>query len=239
VANEPAAVAVELVALAAGYSTLRSLAENSRDNAFIQAIDAANKIDSLDPRVGDAFRGSREWSVHDLALFVVKRLLGVPGPLIDEGILAARLGVDSSSNGWHHVREAIDVVARYRGVFSRAWPRWWAAGVEQWWDETVREPNLSAATRVRLLTERVPCDGLSAARGDNGAQDTFWTVCAVTGVPLDPVDGVLLQAEHAQEWHDGVYASLPAVLSYKAKNRGFLVHPLERRRLAPLMKPLS
>ena len=97
--------------------------------------------------------------------YVITYLLGRPGPLIGEDLLATRLGVDLRSDDWPALRELLKV-AGYQGVFCAGYVRWWMPLVLDWWAREIdadRAPfRLGAADRVKVLQHKTGLGKLAA-----------------------------------------------------------------------------
>ena len=76
---------------------------------------------------------------HVLVRFLLNEVVKKPGVLIDEHILAARLGIDKDgSRDWQRLLDkAINPKMKYSGLLSTGWNRWWAEGFVQWWKAEV------------------------------------------------------------------------------------------------------
>jgi len=150
------------------------------------------------------------------------RLMVHPGLLIEEAFVGFRLGIDTTaSSGWADVLAALSGYA-YRGVASDCFPRWWARGLEQWWQEELGFDLPLAGTdiaqRVELLgktfKDLVP---LSMPKGSMGNRP--WRYCLLSKeqryeiIPVDPARGVKLKPRSPMpSWLDPLYASLGAAL---------------------------
>jgi hypothetical protein len=245
VAADPARVAKELIALATGYKEIRAtLTAGRKAPSFLPLLlKAPDDAQSLDVRIVDALDKDPRPSVHEVARFVLREIILRPGPLIDETLLAARLGIDPSrSKDWRNLLTKIGKQLLYRGIFSEAWPRWWAGGLEQWWTRHVAPSSpirtLNAAERVKLLRSKLKLNSLTTFSGVEGSQK-FWTLCQATGRPLDPVDGLRASESDHAPWQDLSYLSFRSVAERVAHREGWRVHPLDRERLDRLMKAKS
>ena len=147
----------------------------------------------------------------------VIQALELPGMLIDENLLAARLGIDmESSEGWASLREAL-VVFRYDGVAAKCFSRWWARGLEEWW-ETLRTETPLAAMQIveRYGVLEGHFGGIRALEmPESSVGDRPWRRCEMTFatrgdfLPVDPAYGVRLRPrEQLPDWVDPSYAAL-------------------------------
>lgn len=176
---------------------------------------------------------------HVLSRYVIGSLLGRPGPLIDEPMLAVRLGIDTRiSEKWPAMMDRLKAVA-YQGVFSAGYPRWWMTLVLEWWateiDSDQAPFRLTAADRVHLIQEKTGIVQLAPlAESPDSPGTKFWHRCIVSGLPVDPTFGFPLMAEWGQEtWHEVDYLCQEEALRDPRNTR---LAPAERSRIARLRK---
>ena len=157
------------------------------------------------------------------------RLLVHPGLLIDEAILAFRLGVDrQASAGWSAVVDTLSDCT-FGGVAKDCFPRWWARGIEQWWQDRIGAPMPLAGTeieqRVELLSKRfVDLVPITMPKGSMGKRP--WRYCLLSReqrnelIPVDPARGVKIKPRSPMpSWLDPLYASLGAALQNREDPR--------------------
>lgn len=191
------------------------------EQGFLSVVGLSEELWSL--WGNSAFRSDFEVAdrVH-LRAYPLVRLLVHPGLLIEEAILGYRLGVDTErSSGWPTVIETLSEYA-FRGVAKEHFPRWWARGIEQWWQERIGGTLPLAGTeieqRVELLSKTfsslVP---LTMPQGSMGKRP--WRYCLLTWeqryrlIPVDPARGVKIKPRSPMpSWLDPLYASLGAAL---------------------------
>lgn len=173
-------------------------------------------------------------SVSEISQYIFNEIISKSGILIDENILAARLGVNiEKSDDWNKVLGYLEEY-KYSGVFCNAFERWWFNGIMDWWNENF--PNkllirLIAEERVNLLKEEFHLQEMHVAEPIAKTTSTkFWTVCQAYQKPLDPKDGFLIDGNQIKPWQDKRYISLEAILERDAKEKGFVIHPEEKER---------
>jgi hypothetical protein len=230
----------ELCALAEGYAYLReALATKEVTPNRLLGLDEA--VTWLDDRAAFALYPDRDEPprVHVVAGFILQELIMRPGPLLSEGMLAARLGVAADAKDWPALLERFEPY-QYQGPFSSAWPRWWTLGIQRWIAETV--PTLKplnaliAPARVEAIKKATALTGLRAAEPiEVGASTRFSTLCAALDLPLDHLDGVRVFEPEPEAWQEARYLSIKAVRERdRMRERGLKVHPLDRRRALAL-----
>ena len=202
-----------LIALSEGYRQLSI--KNKVDDVF------DTDISLIDSRFISEFEEIKTTPVHVQTRFLITEFIEKQGLLIDEAVLAARLGVDiDSSADWDVLRQHLGC-AKYRGVFSYGWNRWWAHLVEKWWRESITDETelrtTSAGLRVNYIKGHYGLSNIVAAtRIDKSESDEFWTVCKGYGKPMDTIDGLLISGQdNLYPWQDPEYVSIDAALKKK------------------------
>lgn len=150
------------------------------------------------------------------------RMMVHPGLLIEEDILAFRLGIDpAASKGWPDLKKSLAEYA-YRGVSGDCFTRWWARGIEEWWqDKLGAESPLAGcniAQRVELLSKHF--GGLGPLKMPKGSMgDRPWRYCLLTKeqrqeiIPVDPSKAVRIKPRSLMpSWLDPLYAALGVAL---------------------------
>lgn len=206
----------QLIALSEGYKEL--IANNNL------GILLNTDINLLDSRFITEFEELNNTPVHVQARFFVTEVLEKQGLLIDEDVLAARLGIDkNNSEDWGTLKQRLEC-AKYNGFFSKGWDRWWAHLVEKWWIESVGAHTslrmTSSTLRVQIIKEYSGlCNIVVATKINKAESDEFWTVCKGYGKPLDTIDGLLICGqENLYPWQEPEYVSIDAALKKKGVN---------------------
>lgn len=172
---------------------------------------------------------------HNIVKFILCEIILIPGILIEEDTLAARLGIDKSeSSDWTVLRENI-LTPRfvYKGILSKGWSRYWADGLINWWKTTINEKHpqyYSADERVEMLKNKTKLSNLVAAKKlPFCLSNDFWAICEATRQPIDPSDGLRIQSNTLRAWQEERYLSLSSILDRKSK--GIKLNPIEKDRL--------
>lgn len=228
-------VQLELISLAEGYKKIVS----QKAQFQIYTI-----LDIDEERLGRVHRSlikafpTAEQPVHSHARFILQELILRPGPLINDELLAARLGIDKDrSSDWKKLLTRILRKGEYSGPFSDAWPRWWSDYVEkQWWHSlSAKSPALSslnARQRVEQIRTATKLRKLQAAEPiSRSYSDYFQTICEFSRRPLDPVDGVLIDEPEPKAWQNRRYISIDAALERRGEVDGLRPDISERERL--------
>lgn len=235
ITQQPEAVAKEMISLAVGYRVLNEskqkklsadkiLGLETDDNIGVHAAFLDELADVLDRRPD-----------HQVVQLLLKQLIQVPGLLVDEILVAARLGVDVNAchSAWEQLKNQLDQ-AYYRGPFYEGWERWWWFRVEDWWTTlSEKQPNLrriSAQERVQLLNDRFGLDLVAALPICETDGSKYYTLCVATKRPLDPVDGLRIVQRDRKSWHDTQYVSVHAALE-RINKENWRIDPMDRERL--------
>lgn len=140
----------ELVCLCAGYEKLRAAAGNYQIETLMAATEADRPyvdIQEIRTKLGDAV-------APHVAARTLFGLIDHAGPLLDTASASAYLGIDPGDGQIvYSVLEKAGIA--YEGIFSEAWPRWWANRLETWANGIFgrRATGIAALTRAQLLSE--------------------------------------------------------------------------------------
>ncbi len=177
-------------------------------------------------------------SVSEISQYIFNEIIKKAGILIDENILAARLGIDiEKSEDWEQLLTLLKDY-EYSGIFNGPLKRWWFSDILEWWNNNF--PNdilirLDASQRVKLIVEKFDLKKIVAAEAIAKATSTkFWTVCQAYQRPLDPKDGFLIDGNQLKPWQEKRYISLESILERDAKEKGFVIHAEEKERFGDI-----
>lgn len=219
----------QLVDLSNGYTTLSN---SSLEINSILNIDGTQ----IDSRFTGEFYESKKSPVHIQSKFLITEFLSRQGLLIDEDVLAARLGVNKSqSEDWDLLLDNLSFT-KYQGIFCNGWPRWWAHLIEHWWKEEIKSNTFLRSTHARDRVDKIKqITGLThitvAEKINKATSDDFWTICKGFNQPLDPVDGILIHGQdNLYSWQDPEYVSVEAALWRKNIDNWIDVADIERER---------
>jgi hypothetical protein len=86
------------------------------------------------PALHTRLADGRQFAVHVAAGTFMRGFLNSPGLLIDEVLLAVRLGLDREGSGdaWRQLLERLTDF-KFSGAAHEEFARWWARGLEDWW----------------------------------------------------------------------------------------------------------
>jgi len=237
--SDPGPAARKLLSLATDYPRISNyLANEQSDESLANLLGCGpDFLSRLDAR---ALLGLRQPDApaHVLSRFVIGPLLGRSGPIIDEALLAVRLGIDcGQSPDWPAVLDNLKG-AFYQGAFSQGYGRWWMALVLDWWSERIDSERalfrLGAGERVQAI-QKIGIEKLTPIAENADSPGTkFWNLCLKSKRPVDPAFGFPLLPELRQEtWHDVDYLCLEEA---RRDPRNTRLGAAERTRLAKLRK---
>lgn len=237
-------IAVQLVSLVDGYKKVAQILRRKEKKEFLNSqerlrlmLGLQKKQNFLDPRILGYFDGIKSedsLEIYKYARFIMKNLIKSTGPLIDEGMLASRLGIDiSRSNDWGNLKNNFLGNFAYTGVFDQGWKRWWTYLIEEWWKDKIKDKSLRQLTadqRVVRLINYTNLENLTPAIPIKKEYSSkFWTICQVEMKPLAPIDGIILKQHERQPWQEFLYVSEKVV---KSGRLGKLeIDPLEQSKL--------
>lgn len=230
----------KLSSLAEGYIEIM---ENKTNLEKLMGLE--NLID-LDSRIFSRFSEEpARIPAHEYAQVILKDLIYVTGPLINDDILAARLGIDkenSNPEDWSTLKEFFSE-SKYKGVFSNGWNRWWMFKINDLF-ESLSDTYLSymdANEKVELFKEKLSLEGLIAAQPIKLNSSTrYTTICKAFGKPMDEIEGFrVYSSREPKQWQEYEYASLEAFATGKFEEKNIKVHIDDKARLHDAIKELG
>jgi hypothetical protein len=219
----------QLEDLAIGYKTL-TLSNSPKD------IFGIGNLEELDYRILDHVQNQNDAPLHELARFVLTNIINTTGVLIDNYLLAARLGVDIIDTPDLAEWEKLLVIfaeSKYKGVFSNGWNRWWMNKVTLFWEQTFgcSIGSLLGEEKVRLMNEKFGLKLTPAKVFEYGTSSAFWVICKANKRPLAIDDAILSSSEiNKCSWEEDQYFSVSAALDEDIRN----IHILEKERVNSL-----
>lgn len=239
--DDPVPVANRLLSLATDYPAIIRYALNEKTDENLALLlgcepDFLSRIDAR------ALLGLRRTDApaHIISRYLTGPLLGRAGPIIEEALLAVRLGVDrSQSEDWPALLDRLKTTA-YKGVFGGGYGRWWATLVLDWWASEIDPERplfrLGAGDRVLGIVQKTGLTKMTALNEDDpdSPGTKFWHMCIRSKRPIDPNFGFPLMPEWGQEtWHDVDYLCLEEA---KRDPRNPRLGSAERSRIEKLRK---
>lgn len=201
---------------------------------YKKQIFGVDNLEIINKPFADYFQKISSNPTYIIAQFILNELICKQGILIDEEVLAARLGIDKeASTDWNLVLKKLDF-AKYKGVFNEGWSRWWMFEIDKWWNEELKAEDYlvstPAETRVEIIKEKLEVTNIVPATPLAKAESNlFWTICKGYHKPLDPVDGLVIQGqENLFSWQETEYVSIEAALNRKNKKEWKSIADIEQ-----------
>lgn len=161
-------------------------------------------------------------SPYKIVSFVFKDMIGHPGVLIDEDILAARLGIDKEQceGCWELLLQKIkECRLQYEGILSDVSKQYWADLVFDWFRNLTHQHlySLNAQERVALINKSTGINGLIAAEPIELNESLYYdTVCNYSRKPMDSSEGLeIKESKPLTIWQEPRYVSISAYGSGK------------------------
>jgi hypothetical protein len=195
------------------------------------------------PALHTRLADGRQTTVHVAVGSFMRGLLLSQGLLVDETLLAIRLGLDREGSGgaWTRLLEELTSF-KFNGTAHEEFERWWARGLEDWWLGISEGNSLASLTilqRHELLCNHFRLNGLRPLTMPEGsAGDRPWRLCTLNleadqpqHVPIDPSASVRLTPRVDQPpWVDPQYAALGSALRAENDDRRLNRSDLDRLR---------
>lgn len=179
------------------------------------------------PSFADRILASLRVATHVGAGTFLRSFLLAPGLLIDQPLLAVRLGVDIAGSGatWRRLLESLEF--SYRGAGAVGFPRWWARGLDEWWAQASGTNLPLSSCNIEERVARIVAvagNGLAPLEMPNGSAGSKpWRFCSLNMerepavfFPLDPAESVRMTGTtDLPPWVDPRYAALGPALEQK------------------------
>jgi hypothetical protein len=180
---------------------------------------------------------------HEYAQVILKDLIYVTGVLIDEDILASRLGIDiKKSEEWNSVKKIFNS-AKYKGVFSDGWDKWWMFEVNNIFKNEfqIYLSYLNAEEKCQAFKDKQDISNIVSPRPiELNSSNRFTTVCKALNKPLDSLEGYkVYSSKPLKQWQEYDYVSLYAFVSGEAEFKKIKVHPEDRDSLHDAIAELN
>lgn len=205
--------AIHLAILADTYSTLNGDIEKNLQNIF-QYGNIDTSVTMLAP-----FVKAELFNVSRFSMFVLHDLFMYSGWLIDESVLAARLGVDKEKSGydWEKFRDTHFSEVQYKGAFAELKRLYWskdAINIFKKMTDGKSPASMTGPQRLETMKTTVNEARSLVAYQPEGHCKSFyyWTVDEVTKKPLDASEGYMILEENGlKAWQEPRYVCFDTV----------------------------
>ena len=244
----------ELISLSEGYKKIRKTKENykdtqEKDEIIKEILNLNDNQNYIDTSIFGRLLNNPFSPEHEYANFIIKNLLKYNGYLIDELTLGARLGISvvklssEEKEEWEKVKDFFND-AKYTGVFSDGWERWWMERINEKFEEIsngIYLIELNAEKRVEILKEKLSLTYIKPAKPIKCNNSTeYWVVCERLKRPLDTIEGFKAATEKELfPWQEPKYYSFYALINHiftDIKNIKEHLHPDEWDRFFEMLK---
>jgi hypothetical protein len=167
-------------------------------------------------------------SVHQKADFLLRGVIQPTGVLIDEDVLAIRLGIDreTSENDWNSLKLLLSDY-EYKGIYVDYFnhSRWWMRGLFQWWQihfpNAKQLPLLTAEAKTKVINDKLGFNFKALTLPKHHASSKYWYKCSherldvenLTKITIPVADGdglAFLPPNHP--WQDREFISYCYIL---------------------------
>lgn len=238
-------VAQELISLSIAYERIKQAVDKER-KISLETLGLEEKDKDILPSSFVGFLDQKtEMSSHEYARILLKEIVHIPGVLINEELLASKLGIDKrKSEDWRSLLEILSPFM-YTGPFGDAWKRWWWQLLDKkWW--RLFEPSLPvfqsmiASERVENISTVTGLKKLVAAEPIRPEYQTnYQTICEFYRRPLDTIDGLTIKEKEPYMWQEKRYLSIDAAIRRIGFEEGLRPHPVEIERLKLIKEVLQ
>lgn len=151
-------------------------------------------------------------TIHEKASFLLNQVIIPTGLLVDETLLAIRLGVDiDKSADWEKLKENL-MSFKYVGIYSAVYQRYWMRFILKWWKENFPNntiQNTSAFERVQLLKSKFNLENLEVLEIPKYHRyNTLWFKCGISGTALESADGLICLNTPKYRWQEQQYIAV-------------------------------
>lgn len=208
-------IAQKMAAIGKAYTILRE-----KKDLTVYDIIGHEKTSLLDDRVFSRFE-NHSFSAYDIIDYLIKQVFNIPGILIDDELLAARLGVDiekTPTDAWQSIKQLCKEQFGYSGLLSEGWELYWTDKMYLFFKEKgVVLATLSAQDRVTVVEQITGVKGLIVANPIRLCTSTYYdTVCMSLHKPMYSREGYeVCCISELKPWQEKRYVSLYAIQSGK------------------------
>ena len=168
--------------------------------------------------------------------FIINDLFRYPGLLINEDVLAARLGIDRKQSGeaFNELSNLLFDRFGYKGVLSNYRRFFWNIDVIKWFEEISNNLCLrltEAGRRVEIVQRATNIKGIVAANPiEHDTSTYFWTICEAKKEPIDPLEAYTIMEDcPLKPWQEPRYISFLA-LSEHTYDEIYMLSASEKKR---------
>lgn len=244
---------VKLNALAEGYRTIEQVFSKKQNTGTESLKLLSERLEGILNKKAEEIDNSRlkeklleimaQKDMHFVAHFIIKQMFHFTSPLLNKRILFAKLGlcfddviVADREKVFEFFKEA-----KYSGVFSMGWERWWEEDINKIIKDTLNSnfSFISANKRVEVLNSELGTSLIAAEKLEHSFSDEYSSICEATKRPLDHLEGFKIVTSHDYlPWQTPKYLSLFAIIN-RIKRKEIKPHPCEQDKINQIRKDLE
>ena len=154
---------------------------------------------------------------HEVVYLIHKYVIQSNGILLDENLLAIRLGIDKErSKDWIKLKDELLTEFKYKGILSNCYSRWWQSPILNWWKMTFGKSLkvMSSENKISALKQKFKMDDLvPITLPANHKFDSFWYKCILSDFALEPSDAFRTLEMPRYVWQEPNYISVAYLTS--------------------------
>ncbi|MEC4028516.1 hypothetical protein [Myroides odoratimimus] len=194
----------EFISFANAYKVLKE-EDRSVENLMKKTKEENEELISLEAELGN-FK-----TPHEFIYLIKQYVIQSNGLLIDEELLAIRLGIDiKNSPNWKELKQGFLNEFKYSGILGDCCERWWQSELLNKWKMIVGKSLLvmTAQEKVDAIKEVFNLSEIQALGLPKFHNyDTFWYKCRLSNTPLDPSDALRTIEMPRYVWQEPSYIS--------------------------------
>ncbi|WHT39545.1 hypothetical protein QNH98_02255 [Myroides sp. mNGS23_01] len=199
----------EFISFASAYQVVRE--DSSVENLMKKTKEENEELISLEAEL-EKFK-----TPHEFVYLINQYVIQSNGLLIDEELLAIRLGIDiEHSSSWEELKQIFLIEFKYNGILGDCYERWWQSELLNTWKKIVGK-SLLVMTAQEKVDAIKKVFGLSEIKAlvlpKYHDYDTFWYKCRLSNTPLDPSDALRTIEMPRYVWHEPSYISIAYIKS--------------------------
>ena len=208
----------EFIAFAKAYHNI--IENNDIENLLQKKIIDNDDLVALNAELKD-FK-----TPHEFVYLINRYVIQSNGILLDEEMLAIRLGIDTkSSTDWPELKSNLLNEYKYQGILSDFYERWWQKDILNWWKNIFGKSLIimSAKDKVSAIIDRFSLKELyPLPLPEHHRFDTFWYKCRLSNYPLEPSDALKTIEMPRYAWQEPSYISV-AYIKSDERDRALIV----------------
>ena len=214
-------IATDLLDLAHGYLSVKSLADGTRPSwdAIANLLKADEQEVSLLP---EYWLGAAPAPAQvEICRWLLQELLLYTGPFLDRYQTAARLGLTQSSFDRVEIQTAL-APAEYRGPFSQLRPRWWRGRIARLLRRWAKDDaDSSSERRTKALARELKVARLLGAKCVWCGSGAVQRACSICNQSVDAPHAIVGYIDSRPRWAESAAICFDCIEKGKAKDVRF------------------